>query len=217
MKSKTIIYGAGCQGRAILDILENDPEVELIGFIDDNKENRGQDFFGYKILGGREALESLIKENKVDAAIIGLGGFSRARKKIYDYLVLLGLKMINTIHPSAIISQNVKSMGQGNFIGAGAVIGPDVVIGNNTIINNCSCLSLDITIKDHVNVTPGVNFAAGIIVEEEAYLGIGSNIKQYVTIGKRAIIGGGAVVLQNVPENVVAVGVPAKVKKMRDD
>ena len=44
MTLKTIIYGAGCQGRAILDILEDDKEIDIVGFIDDNKENHGKDY-----------------------------------------------------------------------------------------------------------------------------------------------------------------------------
>jgi len=44
---------------------------------------------------------------------------------------------------------------------------------------------------------------------------LGSSIIQAVHIGNNVIIGAGAVVIENIVDNVVAVGIPAKIIKRR--
>lgn len=53
------------------------------------------------------------------------------------------------------------------------------------------------------------------IIEDEVWIGYGSNILSGVTIGKGAIIAAGAVVTKNIPPYSVAGGVPAKIIKYR--
>ena len=56
-----------------------------------------------------------------------------------------------------------------------------------------------------------------IIIEDEAWLGYGVIVLSGVRIGKGAVIGAGAVVTKDVPAGSVAVGVPARVVRMRAD
>ena len=48
------------------------------------------------------------------------------------------------------------------------------------------------------------------------WIGHGVKIIKGVTIGNNVIIGGGSVVVDNIPDNAIAVGVPAKVIKYRE-
>ena len=50
-----------------------------------------------------------------------------------------------------------------------------------------------------------------IYVGEHTFIGTGAIIMPGVTIGKRCVIGAGAVVTKDIPNNSVVVGVPAKV------
>ena len=84
------------------------------------------------------------------------------------------------------------------------------------------------TIGDCVHITDGVRFvthdggtlifreefptldiSAPIVVGSRTYLGINTIILPGVTIGDRCVIGAGSVVSRNIPENSLAVGVPA--------
>lgn len=57
----------------------------------------------------------------------------------------------------------------------------------------------------------------GILVEDDAWLGFGVIVLDGVRIGKGAVIGAGSVVTQDVPDGAIAVGVPARVVKIRSD
>ena len=56
-----------------------------------------------------------------------------------------------------------------------------------------------------------------IIVGDDAWLGFGVIVLDGVHIGKGAVIGAGSVVTHDIPDGGVAVGVPARVIKMRSD
>ncbi len=58
---------------------------------------------------------------------------------------------------------------------------------------------------------------APIKVGNNVYIGTGAFIMQGVTIGNNVIIGARAVVTHDIPDNVVAVGMPAKVLKTIDE
>ena len=54
------------------------------------------------------------------------------------------------------------------------------------------------------------------ILGDNVIVGAGANIIGPVHVGNNAVIGAGAVVISDIPDNAVAVGVPAKVVKIID-
>lgn len=99
------------------------------------------------------------------------------------------------IHPGAII-------GSGFFIdhGMGIVIGETTVIGDNvTLFHNVTLGGIsDSKGKRHPTIGNNVMIGAGAKVLGDIY--VGDNVK----------VGANAVVLKDVPDNVTAVGVPAR-------
>ncbi|HMZ65937.1 MAG TPA: acyltransferase [Leptospiraceae bacterium] len=59
-------------------------------------------------------------------------------------------------------------------------------------------------------------FSKPIIIGNGCWFGHGVKIIKGVTIGNNVIIGGGSVVIDDIPDNAIAVGVPAKVIKYRE-
>ena len=56
-----------------------------------------------------------------------------------------------------------------------------------------------------------------IKVDNDAWLGFGVIVLSGVRIGEGAIIGAGSVVTRSIPDGAIAMGVPARVVKMRSD
>jgi acetyltransferase-like isoleucine patch superfamily enzyme len=82
-------------------------------------------------------------------------------------------------------------------------------------------------IEDNVTISYGTYFSihgrgqkhTSIHIKRCAYIGMRCNIlsgKEGIVIGENAIIGAGALVNKSIPDNAVAVGVPAKVIKYND-
>jgi len=208
---KAIIYGAGEQGRVVLDILQQS-NVEVIGFIDDTIEMHGKVVNGVSVLGTFDMVATAVTENV--GYIIALGD-NNTRALKYQELEKAGKKLINAIHPAATISKNT-TIGSGVVIGPNSVINTDAVIGNNVIINTGAIIEHDNIIEDNTHIAPGVCLAGGVYVKTAATVGIGAVVLDDLLIGQNATVGAGAVVTRDVPDNAVVAGVPAKIIKYNE-
>jgi acetyltransferase-like isoleucine patch superfamily enzyme len=56
-----------------------------------------------------------------------------------------------------------------------------------------------------------------IVIENDAWLGVGVIVLDGVRIGEGAVVGAGSVVTRDIPDNAIAVGAPARVVKMRNE
>jgi sugar O-acyltransferase (sialic acid O-acetyltransferase NeuD family) len=210
MKEKIVIVGAGGHGRETLDIFEANNERRdawnILGFIDDNPQIQGQRIRGYPVLGGVDWFSKF--EAKEVRTVIAIGD-NKVRKKVAEKIGRYGAKFCNIIHPSVVMTPHVK-LGEGIIIAAGSIFTSDIRIHNHVIINTDVTVGHDTVIENFVNLNPGVHINGSNKILEGAYIGSGAVTIQNITIGKWSIIGAGAVVVNDVPEKVVAVGLPAK-------
>ncbi len=112
--------------------------------------------------------------------------------------------------------------------------GKNIKMGKRVFIN-VGCFFQDqggVILEDDVHVGPKTVFAtmnhdaapekrevmhpAPIVLKKNAWIGAGCILTPGVTIGENAIVAAGAVVTQDVPDNAVAGGVPAKILKYID-
>ncbi|MBW2661175.1 MAG: acyltransferase [Deltaproteobacteria bacterium] len=90
-------------------------------------------------------------------------------------------------------------------------------IGNSVqIAPNCAFYPYDHGFEpgDLIKKQP-LKTKGGILIDDDAWIGVGVIVLDGVRIGKGAVIGAGSVVMQDIPEGSVAVGSPARVVKYR--
>ncbi len=124
------------------------------------------------------------------------------------------LKFPNLIDPSVIMSDSVL-MGEGNMICAGSILTVGVRLGDFCIMNLDCTVGHEVVMEDFVTVNPGVNISGNVRLAKGVNLGTGSQILQGRYIGANTVIGAGSVVLEDLPNDCTAVGVPAKIIKDR--
>ena len=86
----------------------------------------------------------------------------------------------------------------------------DTVIGSGTKIDHYCHIGHNSRIGRHVLVTAGTVTCGSSTIHDRAWVGVGSIIKQGVTVGSDSTIGLGSVVLKDVESGVVVAGVPAR-------
>jgi sugar O-acyltransferase (sialic acid O-acetyltransferase NeuD family) len=107
-------------------------------------------------------------------------------------------------------------LGEGVIICAGTILTVNIKIGNHVIINlNCT-IGHDTIIEDYCSMMPTVKINGNNHLHKGVYVGTGATFIHQVTIGAWSTIGAGAVVVKDIPENVIAVGIPAKVIKHKE-
>jgi sugar O-acyltransferase (sialic acid O-acetyltransferase NeuD family) len=206
---KAVIWGASGFALVVSDIIRLRKEFELAGYLDDiNPERKGERFCNSVILGGREQLEKLA-EAGIKNIILGFGD-CKGRLELTGLLKARGFSLLSAIHPGAVIPEDVQ-LGQGLMVGAGVVIDPFVKVGESCVINRGALIGHESNIQDCVNIAPGVNIGGRVSIGKGSFLGIGSTVINNIKIGTNVVIGAGSVVVKDIPDNVVAYGIPAKV------
>ncbi len=210
---KSIIIGAGTYAEVYLAYLQ-EAGVEIIGFVDDDPKYEGQTVRDVPVLGKISDLGKLREEYQLEAAYCPLGN-NKLRVKFLKMAKELGYKTPNYIHPSVIISPNVK-IGEGIYILLGTTIMPHTTIKDYVMISMGVHLAHHVVLEEGVFLSTGCNFGASITAHKYAYCGISSTIMTGLhELGEDCLIGAGAVVIKDVPTKAVMAGVPAKVLKMK--
>jgi len=126
---------------------------------------------------------------------------------------------------------------RGTIIEIGA--GGDVVIGSDTHIQSAcnikgflgsTIIGANVQVAPHCAFSPyehnfedagvaiqaqGLRSSGDIVLEDDVWLGAGVLVLDGAHIGKGAVVGAGAVVTKGIPANAIAVGVPARVLRLR--
>lgn len=206
-----VIWGASGHALVVADIVRLQEQYYIVGFLDDVRPNlHGTEFFGSTIFGGREQLRQLLGQG-VKHILLAFGN-CKMRLELTPQLQSQGFYLPVAIHPRSIVARDAE-LGAGTVIAAGAVVNPAVQIGQSVIVNTSASIDHECVIGDAVHVGPGARLAGRVVVGEAAQIGIGATIIDRVRIGSGAIIGAGAVVVRDIPDHVIAYGVPASVKK----
>ena len=210
---RSVIIGEGKYGEVYLNYLK-EAGVEVIGFLDDDPKVQHKEYDGVPVLGPISKLRDLRQTHGVEAVYCPLGN-NELRVKFLREAKGLGYLTPNYIHPSVIISPNVK-IGDGVYILLGSHIMPCTVIEDYVMISMNVNIAHHSLLKTGTFLSTGCNFGASIVAEDFAYCGIGSTIMTGLKrLGKDCLIGAGAVVIKDVPDGAIVAGVPAKIIKYK--
>lgn len=106
-----------------------------------------------------------------------------------------------------ILGDNVE-IGANTCIDRGAL--EDTIIGEGTKIDNLVHVAHNVKIGKNCMIIALTCLGGGVVIEDGAYVGIGAGIRNQITIGEKAFIGMGAVVVKDVAPGVTVIGNPAK-------
>ncbi len=205
-----LIYGASGHARVIAEAARLSG-YRVIGWADDDATRRGSRIADCEVLaiGTGEAVK-LIHIHGSDV-IVGIGD-NRARARIFGDLLRYGASFASIVHPAAHVAATAR-VGRGVAIMAGAVVQADAEIGDNVIVNTGATVDHDCRVDDHAHLSPGVHLGGNTRIGSGTHVGIGTSIIQGLAIGSWSVVGAGAAVVQDLPSNIIAYGVPARVRK----
>jgi UDP-perosamine 4-acetyltransferase len=194
------VIGAGGHAKVVIStLLAAGDNVQAI--FDDDPRKWGESLLGIPVAGATSELGRLTSAR----AVIAIGDNASRRRLAKRFQ---RVDWVTVVHPSATVHPSVQ-LGPGTVVFAGTVIQPATVIGAHGIINTGATVDHDCLIEDYAHIAPGAHLGGGVRLGEGGFLGIGSTVSPGVMVGRWTVVGAGGVVVRDLPDDVVAVGVPA--------
>jgi sugar O-acyltransferase (sialic acid O-acetyltransferase NeuD family) len=203
---RIVIIGAGGQGAIVADILQRSG-ITPAAFVDDTPSLHGTSVLGVPVIGTSiDAIEH-------DAVIIAVGD-NHARRVITERMLTAGETLATAIHPFASIAPSA-TIGEGSMISAGAIVSPRAVMGRGVLLNTKASVDHDSIVGDFAHISAGATVGAEARIGQETLIALGASVTSGRSVGARSVIGAGAVVVRDLPEDVTAFGVPARITSDR--
>ena len=187
-------------------MVEESCHFEAVGCV--ARDAPSSDLVSVPYLGDASSVPRL-RSAGVKLAFIAVGD-NRARFERSQLVLDKGFQMVNIVSRHAVVSRKVD-LGRGIAIMPGAVINTGSKIGDGCIVNTGVIIDHDCKIAAWGHLAPGTVLAGSVETGEGAFLGVGVRAIPNISIGAWATVGAGAVVIRNLPANVCAVGVPARI------
>lgn len=213
-KKKIILIGGGGNCKVVISIFKKIDNFEIVGIVD-NKDKVGNFVSDVKLIGTDDDLKNIYKSG-IHYALITVGsiGDNTKRYDLFNMVRKIGFIFPIIISQEAIVDESAK-IGEGTIIMPGSIINIDSSIGKNCIINTSATVEHDCKIGNHCHIAPGVNISGTVNIGKLSFIGTGATIIQGIKIGENVTIGAGSVIIRDIPDNVIAVGNPAKIIKSK--
>lgn len=204
-----LIVGAGGHAKEIALVLARNGEADLIFF--EETPSSSSDLFLNKwpVVKGYEDLKNLSNKN---IRFVLATGNPLLRFRFYQSFLSLGFVPFSVIDPTSIIGKSAN-IGSGINIMSFTFISENVTIKDGCLINAYVHIHHDAYIGEFCELSPSACVLGKVHLGAYCQLGSKSVVLPGVRLGDNVIVGAGAVVTQTLPDNSLAVGVPAKVIK----
>ncbi len=163
---------------------------------------RERDEYGAPIFNFEDDLEAL-----ADVPVIASVGDPTVRRRLVErwpkdqYLTLLSSR--------AWLAGDCR-IGEGCVIAPMAAVNRLCTLGKHVLLNVGAILSHDVVVGDFSTISPGCSVGGRVSIGQGVFLGIGSTIRDRISIGDGAFIAAGTVVVENVEDRQMVMGVPGR-------
>jgi UDP-perosamine 4-acetyltransferase len=203
---EVVILGSGGHAKVVIELIRAEGKYRIKGCTGPGES--GFVLGDVPILGTDSVLPGLLA-NGTKKAFVAIGD-NHLRLRLLAQVSEMSFELINAISPDAAVSPSA-TLGRGITIMAGAIINASAEIGDGAIINTSAGVDHDCRIGNGAHIGPGSALAGNVEIGCESFLGAGTCVVPGIRIGKRVIVGAGSVVVRDLPDNVTAMGVPARI------
>lgn len=212
---RLLIYCGGGLGREYCDIAcrvnEKENRWTQIAFIDDAADHE-REYYRREVY----TFDEVCAFDRADCEFVVANGNPETRSKLYQKMKAAGFRGAVIIDPNACVSPSA-AIGEGTVVSAHVLVSSLSTICENVILLPCVVIGHDTTIGAHSFVCCNTAVGGNVHVGERVYIGENAPVKENLNIGCDSIISMGAVVMRDVPENVIMFGNPARAMRNNDE
>lgn len=219
-KDKIVILGGGGIASIASWIMDRRGDAECVGLINDfypigteiGKKKK------FKVIGSSDMVPELIKDSDY-MFYVAFHGMQR-EKEVYQKVCNFSIpddRLYSPIDPTAVIAYEYSDIGPGVMVAPLAQIGPDVTIGRYSVVLGNAFIGHDTNIGEFCHIATNSVIGAIVNVGNACHIGMNASIREKTNIGNYCLVGMGSVVLENIEDNTIVVGNPARVLRVKND
>lgn len=202
------ILGAGGTSLLMREVARRTGEFQDVAFLDDDPVKQRHGVRGVPVLGGLTSWVDLGPHVLFLSSLYGAPEPAR----LPGVVKALGIpenRWAIVVDPTAVICSGTI-LAPGVFVGPHVTLEPDVRVGKCSIVAENCIIGHDSTLASYVFCGSASALGSRIVVEDEAFLGVGSRVMNGVRVGRAATIGMGGVLVREVAAEDTVVGNPAR-------
>lgn len=214
MAAPLLIIGASGHAHALLAVLQRHGGFQPVGLID-SFQTPGARVHGLPILGGEADVPRLCASHGVHHLLMAIGDNGQRQAMTERLQAQISDAVFPTlVDPTAVVAADAQ-LAAGVVVMAQAHVGAGCVLETGSLLNTQASLDHDGGLKAYASLAPGAITGGRVQIGARSFIGLGSRLIQKVQIGRDTVVGAGALVLNDLPDQVLAFGFPARVVRSR--
>lgn len=206
-----LITGARGFGRQLLEIFVQLEQLDGLAFFDDHY-NEDRLFDRFPVYKTEEEVLRFFSESNDIRFALGTGT-PETRERFTERFTRLGGQLSSVISPFAHVAKFSVHIGEGSCILTSSIVETGVELGKGCLVNLKASVAHDCTIGDFTVISPGATINGNCRIGHYVHIGSNATILPNITVGNHVVIGAGAVVTEDIPDHVLAVGIPAQIRR----
>lgn len=113
--------------------------------------------------------------------------------------------LFKLVHPLSYVGYE-STIGMGTVIAPNAVVSNNTIVGEHVLVNHGAAIGHDTKIGDFCVIAPNASVSGWVKVGKGSYVGAGAQIRERLTIGTNVMVGMGATVVKDIPDDHTVIG-----------
>jgi sugar O-acyltransferase (sialic acid O-acetyltransferase NeuD family) len=202
---KVVILGASAIAEIAYEYFTYDSNYEVVAFSVDREYLKETSLFGLPVVPFDELPRCYAPAEHCFLAATNYNRHNALRKRFYQEAKALGYTPASYVSSRAFVWRNCQ-VGEHCFIFEDNTLQPFSRTGNNVVLWSGNHIGHHSTIGDHTFVSSHVVISGFVAIGESCFLGVNSTFANDISVGNNCVVGAGALVIGNVPDDQTVVG-----------